>query len=322
MIIKSSSYINDPIVSVIIPSYNRAVTVSETINSILDQQCNFAFEIIIGDDCSTDNVREVLIKFQKEYPKQIQLIFHETNIGLGANWATCIKHCRGKYIANCDNDDYWHNPNKLQLQVDYMEKHPDENVIITNHRNHNRDTGVITEEVAWIDRSIALQQAFFKGKQRFCNATIMYRTDFLIKHLNLNDFIKYQFTLQDWNTWIILSAYTDFTILPVSTATFGIETESITRPTKYENIEKRFKHEKICYKYVCDLFPNELPFNEREYEIYTLSVLLNLSYKKRDYKKAKQFAQAIKALNGGGIKVKMAMNVVTFNLYVWLKGMR
>ena len=310
------------LVSVVIPSYNRSNTVSQTIQSIIDQNFDESFEIIIGDDCSTDNAREVLQEYRQKYPEIIRLIFHEQNIGLGANWATCVKAAKGKYICNCDNDDYWHNPDKLRIQIDYMESHPDENVIITNHRNHNRDTGVITEEPAWIDRSVTLQQAFFQGKQRFCNATIMYRAEFLRKHLNLDDFIKYQFTLQDWNTWVILSAYTDFTILPVSTATFGIETESITRPTKYENIEKRFKHEKICYKYVCDLFPNELPFNEREYEIYTLSVLLNLSYKKRDYKKAKQYAQAIKALNGGGIKVKMAKNVVTFYLYVWLKGMR
>ena len=312
----------NPLVSIVIPSYNRANTVGQTIDSILAQQCGFTFEIIIGDDCSTDNARDVLLGYQKKYPQQIKLLFHEQNIGLGANWATCVKAAKGKYICNCDNDDYWHNPDKLRIQFDYMESHPDENVIITNHRNHNRDTGVITEELAWIDRSVTLQQAFFQGKQRFCNATIMYRAEFLRKHLNLDDFIKYQFTLQDWNTWIILSAYTDFTILPVSTATFGIETESIIRPATYEKIQERFRKEKECYQYVCNLFPNDLPFDERGYDTYVYGILLNLAYKKRDYKSARQYSGDLNNLGASNLKIKSARNPVFFHLFWLFKKMK
>lgn len=312
-----------PLVSVIIPSYNRSNTVSQTIQSIIDQNFDKRFEIIIGDDCSTDNARGVLQEYQQKYPDIIRLIFHEKNIGLAANWATCVKACRGKYICNCDNDDYWHNADKLQIQFEYMESHPEENVIITNHRNHNRKTGIITEELAWIDRSLPLQQAFFKGRQRFCNATIMYRADFLKKHLNLDDYIKYKFTLQDWNTWIILSAYTDFTILPVSTATFGIETESITRPSSYESVIKRFEKEKECYKYVCDLFSETLPFDEKGYDAYILSILLNLAYKKKDFIAAKSFAQEIQMYNNSkSLKVRFAKNRLLFSSYVFLKRLK
>jgi glycosyltransferase involved in cell wall biosynthesis len=120
-VIQSDLFCEQPIVSVVIPSYNRAETVGQTIDSILNQQCNFEFEIVIGDDCSTDNAREVLQGYQKQYPTKIKLLFHDTNLGLGANWATCVQHCRGKYLANCDNDDYWHNPEKLQLQVDFLD---------------------------------------------------------------------------------------------------------------------------------------------------------------------------------------------------------
>ena len=311
-----------PLISTVIPSYNRSNTVGQTIDSILSQQCDFPFEIIIGDDCSTDNAREVLLEFQQKYPDIIQLIFHEQNIGLGANWASCVKQCRGKYICNCDNDDYWHNPEKLQLQVDFMESHPLENVLITNHRTHHRDTGVITEEEAWIDRSLPLQQAFFKGRERFCNATIMYKADFLFEHLNLDDFIKYQFTLQDWNTWIILSAYTDFHILPVSTATFGIETESITRPKTYESIINRFSKEKECYKYVCNLFPDELLFDERSWDSYVKGILLNLAYKKRDYSSARQYSDTLIKLGASNLKIKSARNPAFFNLFWLLKKIK
>lgn len=306
-------------VSIIIPSYNREETVSQTIQSILDQNFDKSIEIIIGDDCSTDNARDVLLDFKQQYPDKIRLIFHEKNIGLAANWASCVKAAKGKYICNCDNDDYWHNLDKLQIQYEFMENHPEENVLITNHRNHNRKTGVITEEQAWIDRSIPLQQAFFQGKQRFCNATIMYRTDFLKKHIDLDDYIKYQFTLQDWNTWMILSAYTDFTIIPVSTATFGIETESITRPKTYESIINRFAKEKECYKYVCDLFPENLLFDVEGYDSYIYSVLLNLAYTKFDYRSAAKFARNIST---SSLKVNLAKNPVGFYVFALFKKLK
>ena len=246
MIIKSSFIVDNPLVSVVIPSYNRADTVGHTIESIMQQKCNFDFEIVIGDDCSTDNARFVLKQYQKQYPQNILLIYHDQNIGLGANWATCVKHCRGKYIANCDNDDYWHNSNKLQLQVDFLETNLQFGVIHTDYRNHNRDTGKIEEViVSNISFDIPLQQAIFTGQFKCCNATIMYRKELIDKYVNLDDYIKLHFTLQDWNTWIILSKFTEFYCLPVSTATFGVETESITRPNSYDKIELRFKNEKV-----------------------------------------------------------------------------
>ena len=128
-------------------------------------------------------------------------------MGLGANWASCVKECRGKYICNCDNDDYWHNPNKLQLQLDYMETHPMSNILITNHRTHNRTTGEILEHQAQIDHS-DIQQSMWGGCS-FCNATIMYRADFMKAHLDLDEFIRRRLSLQDWPAWVVLTAYTD-----------------------------------------------------------------------------------------------------------------
>ncbi|MBQ6770703.1 MAG: glycosyltransferase family 2 protein [Bacteroidales bacterium] len=277
------------LISVVIPSYNRSGTVGQTIESIINQKVNADIEIIIGDDCSTDDAREVLQKYKMSYPEIIRLIFHDKNIGLGANWATCVKECHGKYICNCDNDDYWHNSNKLQIQLDYMESHIDSNVLITDHRTHNRKTGEILEHKAFIDRSIPLQDAIWYGKGFVCcNASIMYRADFLLKHLPLDDYVRYQFALQDWNTWVILSAYTDFDIVEVSTATFGIETESITRPSDYEKHRKRLEKDSACVKYLCDMFPNKFHWDEEEWFKQVNMEMMNLAYKRGDYRKAKE----------------------------------
>lgn len=313
--------LSSPLVSVIIPSYNRADKVSHTLDSILSQKCDFDFEIVIGDDFSTDNVREVLKTYKDRYPEKIILLFHEKNIGLAANWATCVKHSHGKYIANCDNDDYWHNENKLQIQVEFMEAHPEVGLCHTNYRIHHREEETIIEVEASKDtkHGSSLQKKVFGSTFKCCNATVMYRKEMLEKYVNLDDFIKYQFTLQDWNTWVILAAYANFYCLPISTATFGIETESITRPKNFEKLEQRFKQERECYKYVYDLFPNNFPYIEEEYNEYENGVLLNLSYRNKDYKKAKKYGKKLKKRN---LKKICSQNFILFNLFTFLKKLR
>lgn len=306
------------LISTIIPSYNRADTVGQTIDSILAQQVDADMEIVIGDDCSTDNAREVLLAYKEKYPGIIRLIFHEHNIGLGANWATCVKACRGKYICNCDNDDYWHNPHKLQIQLDYMEAHPESNVLLTNHRTHNRTTGEIKECKAYIDRTMPLQEAIDGGHTAYCNATIMYRADFMKKYLPLDDFIKYHFYLQDWTAWMILAGYTDFDIIEDSTATFGIETVSITRPMDYANLQERLDKEYFGYKYVHDMFPN-LTWDEPGWYKYVDAMMMKLAYKRGDYRKAKEYA---KKYGGHSVRVLCAQTWLSFHMFRWAKKLK
>ena len=309
--------ITNTLISVIIPSYNRANTVGQTIESIISQQVDADIEIVIGDDCSTDNAREVLTQYKEKYPDIIRLFFWEKNMGLGANWASCVKECRGKYICNCDNDDYWHNPNKLQLQLDYMESHPDSNVLITNHRCHNRDTGVITEEVAVLDHT-DIQQSMWGGCS-FCNATLMYRADFMKAHLDLDEFIRRRLSLQDWPAWVILAAYTDFDVLPVSTATFGIETVSITRPDTYERLERRYKGDAVVYEYLCELFPEKFPYDKEGWDLHVYNQLLALAFRKKDYSGAKKYAELCKSKS---LKVICAKTRLSFYLFLVFKKLK
>ena len=287
-----------------------------TIDSIIAQKVDADLEIVIGDDCSTDNAREVLNRYKERYPTVIHLLFHEKNMGLGANWATCVKECKGQYICNCDNDDYWHNPHKLQIQLDYMESHPECSICITNHRTHNRKTGRIEEHKAYIDRSIPLQQAVFEGKTSFCNATIMYRAGFLKTHLPLDDFIKNQFYLQDWTAWMILSRYTNIDIIPVSTATFGVETVSITRPNSIDALKEQMDKRWCCYKYCCDLFP-DLNYDETGWNEYVYKLLLELAYKNWDYQNAKFYSDSMLGVTQNK---RFAKNPFSFYAFCMMKA--
>lgn len=277
----------DILISVVIPSYNRADTVGQTIDSILAQKVDADVEIVIGDDCSTDNAREVLEQYRQKYPDIFRLFLREENMGLGANWAQCVKDCRGEFICNCDNDDYWHNPNKLQLQLDYMRSHPECNICITNHRTHNRTTGEIRECKAEIDHSDIQQNMW--GGGRFCNATIMYRADFMKAHLDLDEFVRRRLSLQDWPAWVILTAYTGIDVLPESTATFGIETVSITRPDSVERLAKRYQGDKEVCRYLGELFPDKFPFDEKEWNRYVAGRLVSKAFDVCDFENAKYY---------------------------------
>lgn len=312
--------VESPLTSIIIPSYNRANTVGKTIESIINQKCNFDFEIIIGDDCSTDNAREILLQYQEKYPQYIVLLFHETNIGLGANWAICAMHCRGKYLANCDNDDFWHNQNKLQLQVDFLTAHPEYGVVHSNYRELDRENGRMSEVVFsdFIQKK-PIQKSFFEGKFKVCNATVMYKKELIDKYVNLNDFIEHQFTLQDWTVWVIVSRYTDFLCLPISTATVVVDNESITRPKDYKAIELRFQKEKECCKYLANQFHNDLVYDEKKYSEYIFSVLLNLAFIQMDYLNAKKFGKKVGTKSW---KVFCTQNRFLFYMFALCKKVR
>lgn len=311
---------NDRIlISVVIPSYNRADTVGQTIDSILAQKVDADVEIVIGDDCSTDNAREVLTRHKEQHPDTIRLLFHEKNMGLGANWATCVKVCRGKYICNCDNDDYWHNVHKLQIQLDYMESHPESNICITNHRTHNRTTGEIKEVEVTLDHEHIQDQMWNGG--RFCNATIMYRADFMKAHLDLDEFIKRRLSLQDWPAWVILTAYTNIDLIPVSTATFGIETISITRPDTVERLKRRMDNDKEVYKYLGEVFPEKFPFNDEGWNRYANGRLAAKAFETGDFVSAKKYGKECDGI--GSFKKRCSQSRILFGLYrflKWLKG--
>ena len=118
-----------PRVSVSILTYNQREVIGQAIDSVLAQQVDFPYEIIIGDDYSTDGTREVLEEYRRRHPELIHLILHprryEDEVPGRTNNMTNLACCRGEYTAMLDGDDYWTDPDKLQRQYDRLEANPD-----------------------------------------------------------------------------------------------------------------------------------------------------------------------------------------------------
>jgi len=112
-------------VSVLTITYNHERFIAQALDSALMQQVYFNYEIVVGDDCSTDSTRKILADYQRKFPDKIRLLLPEQNLGMMANFAATLKECCGQFIALLEGDDYWTSPDKLQRQVDLLEAHPE-----------------------------------------------------------------------------------------------------------------------------------------------------------------------------------------------------
>ena len=127
-------------ISVIVTTYNQEHTIGRTLDSIIKQRCHLPIEIVVGEDCSTDNTRSVCEYYAERYPDVVRLMPKTPNKGLVDNYFDCLLACRGKYIADCAGDDYWTDPEKLEKECRMMDANPDMTIVHTNWLNYHEDT--------------------------------------------------------------------------------------------------------------------------------------------------------------------------------------
>ena len=117
-----------PKASVCVITYNQEGYIRECLQSIVDQVTDFDFEVIVGDDCSSDGTREAVIEFAERYPGKVIPLLYPDKVGGTQNFISVHNRAAGKYVAHIDGDDIAL-PGKLQAQVDYLEAHPDCSVV-------------------------------------------------------------------------------------------------------------------------------------------------------------------------------------------------
>jgi glycosyltransferase involved in cell wall biosynthesis len=98
-------------------TYNHERWISQAIDSIVVQECPFDYELVIGEDCSNDATRAIVLDYQRRYPHLIRVIYSDCNVGAAANHGRVVAAARGEFLAFCEGDDYWCHPGKLAAQV-------------------------------------------------------------------------------------------------------------------------------------------------------------------------------------------------------------
>tara|TARA_R110001606_G_scaffold136199_2_gene273624 strand:- start:5453 stop:6394 length:942 start_codon:yes stop_codon:yes gene_type:complete len=141
---------NEIRVSVCVVTYNQEKYIAECLQSLVEQKTDFRFEIIVGEDCSTDKTRGVVETFASKYPGLIVSNYHESNVGAVANIVSSYKLAKGKYICHMDGDDYAL-PGKIQKQFEVLENNPE--CVICSH------------DVKQVDQEGRLIRASFREKK-------------------------------------------------------------------------------------------------------------------------------------------------------------
>lgn len=114
--------ISNPLVSVIVLAYNAEDSIDATMESLVNQQCDFDFEIVVGEDASSDHTRMLAEKWAGEYPEIVRLMPKSENKGLVRNYFDCFEACRGKYVTDCSAGDRFSAADRLQKLASRLEK--------------------------------------------------------------------------------------------------------------------------------------------------------------------------------------------------------
>ncbi len=236
-----------PKVSVIIPTYNRASLLPRAIKSVLNQTFK-DFELIIVDDCSTDNTEEVVEEFQKK-DKRIKYLRLKKNSGAPAHPRNVgIKNSQGKYIAFLDNDDEWL-PEKLEKQLNLFEK------------TNNPKLGFVGGNVLIVEENRIKEYKVPKCGDNFqnflSNCLIKSTSSVMIRKIVLEDVNLFDESLEstdDWEMWIRISQKYDFDFVSEPIFKYYFHQQNLSRSKNFlEKIKDNKyiieKHKAIYKKY-------------------------------------------------------------------------
>jgi len=144
-----------PLVSICVQTYQHEEYIGQCLDSLLSQKTDFDFEIILGEDGSTDRTREICESFAQKYPDKIRLfkrdlkdkIFIRGRKTGRFNFLENLKAARGKYICLCDGDDYWIDNQKLEKQFHFLNENPEIELVFSSYKHQRKDQICYVEEV-------------------------------------------------------------------------------------------------------------------------------------------------------------------------------
>lgn len=256
-------------------TYNHAGYVRQALDGIVMQKVSFRYEVIVGDDCSTDGTQDILKEYAKKYPKLFRLVLREENIGGTKNNFDLKHRARGKYYACLEGDDYWTDDQKLQIQVDFLEAHPEYIACVHKCVFVDKDRLPLSGQPIngyYSNKEIFTLKDFEKGELPGQTATLMYRNIFLDHTRDFSILYKASDKISDKTAVLILLGYGPiFNIDRVMSCYRYIITPNGTNVSSdyigENNRDKLMEYLNILEKYAKD----------------EMGISLNMDYKKQNY---------------------------------------
>ena len=221
----------NPLVSVHMITFNHEKYISQAIESILAQRVDFAFEFIIGEDNSTDETRGIVSGYASNYPNLIKMISSAKNVGVVENSRRVTAACQGKYIAYCEGDDFWQNRDKLQKQVDFLERNPEYGLVHTefdvlNESNRKTNQNFNAENKIIIPSGRIFCELLDPAKYLIRTPTACFRKEYLLNFPIYEIMEKRGWHLDDLPLWLEIAHHSKIMYLSESCATYRVLPES------------------------------------------------------------------------------------------------
>lgn len=228
------------LVSISCITYNHAPYIRQCLDGFLMQKTDFAFEILIHDDCSTDGTAEIIKEYESQYPDIIKPLYEEENQWVKGRRGSAVfnfPRAKGKYIALCEGDDYWTDPLKLQKQVDFLEANPE--YVMCSHRfkvfKQNEDLMIEDGYGSISEGKYYDLNNLIRGDWYYHPLTVMFRLD----KFNVKEYSRYPLTMDAVLYYHILKKGKGF-MMPEEMAVYRVHAGGVWSGSTYQ---KRIKTE-------------------------------------------------------------------------------
>ena len=188
-------------VSVLCAAYNHEEYLRQTLDSFVNQKTDFPFEVLVNDDASTDSTGDIIREYAARYPEIIRPFYQKENLysrRINLYDVVFFPACRGEYIAVCEGDDYWNDPEKLQLQVDWLDAHPEYSACVHNSigRFSDQPDKVLFAQDG--DRDIPFEQVVQGMSHAYHTSSILARREFILNPPDYRDVAYHQGYFTDY----------------------------------------------------------------------------------------------------------------------------
>lgn len=223
-------------VSVLMPTYNHAPYIAQAIESFLVQKTKFEVELLINDDCSTDDTFAIAQKYAWQ-DNRVKVFRQTTNQGLLRNYKFLLEMAQGEYLAVLESDDYWIDENKLQKQVDYLDAHPNCYLSFTGVLHLKRGEFVPNIDASYLFNTPGkTPYDHILYRNIIFSPTVCFRRSAFEAHCCIQDYIDLGFKTFDYPVWLSMIANGELHYLPENTAVYRVSGTSISNN---KNLKKK-----------------------------------------------------------------------------------
>ena len=255
--------INKPFLSICIITYNQEKYIEKCLLGVSSQKLNCEYEIIIGEDKSTDMTLKLCRDYLNKHMDRVRLNENQVNMGMIGNWFSTISEGKGKYIALCEGDDYWIDPYKLQKQVDFLQTNPEYGMVCTDYNKLYMNGLRIVKNCfpeKYVKSGTVKYEDYILDKSSIGTATVLFRRELYNHYITEigEEQIK-RWNIGDTPMWLYFALKSAIKVLPDVTAVYRINENSASRfANVYDKYNFRIKGFEVPL-----FFKNTFPIDAR-----------------------------------------------------------